>query len=264
MAVKPELVLDKSFLRAVSPTYVAELCREYRVIMPGALLFELLTGDEATRTECFGRLPAGHNPVEIVEHVGKLLQYEARRNGPCPSLAEVRTVMLYRFNAKLADGSFTLNPQQKAALAEWSNELAEDVRLHKQMSAATHNWFAELQTATPATMASAVARARERVLDVKFVRRRYGSITRPSFPRKDLVDRRWTFFRWTQVHLLAALEYIRRYGIGNPNVDAKRLENDVVDMQYQVMALLAGRIATRDQGMRAGVLALRPDMETFQ
>jgi hypothetical protein len=51
--MKPELVLDKSFLRAAHPARTVELCREYRVIMPGALFFELLTGDPEARSECF-------------------------------------------------------------------------------------------------------------------------------------------------------------------------------------------------------------------
>jgi hypothetical protein len=171
--------------------------------------------------------------------------------------------MLYEFNAKLASGEFVLTARQRVGVAEWERELAGQVALHKKMAAGTHTWFPELAGVTAATRDEVVAQAKCRVLDDKFVRLRYGSIRRKSYPRKDLLDWRWAHFRWMQVHMLSALEYIRRYGIAQDAISSKRIENDVVDMQYQVMALLAGRIATRDQAMRDAVLTLDRNAEVF-
>jgi len=258
--LRPEIVLDKSYLQGASPGAIHNLCATFRVIMPGALLFELLTGDPVEGARCFAKLPPVMNPVEIVEHVGWLLRFEIRKKKPASPLYERRHRILFNFNAKLAHGTFVPTPEQKDAIGRWEKEVEREVDAFRERVAHTHRWFPTIEAASNRERSSIIKEIQAAVArDPKLLRKLYSSIRKKSFPRSQQLDNRWAFFRWMQVHLIGDLDHIFRYGVGSDLAGARRLENEVVDLQYRIMGVLAGALATRDKKCQQVFQMLRPD-----
>lgn len=74
---------------------------------------------------------------------------------------------------------------------------------------------------------------------------------------------KWTIYRWVQVQLLYALEWLEKRGQLDPvKLTAKERENlqhDVIDIEYVILGVLQGALASRDKRMRAAFRTLRPD-----
>lgn len=258
--MRQEIVLDKSYLQAASAGAIRNLCTTFRVIMPGALFFELLTGDPGERARCFAKLPRVLNPVELVEHVGWLLRYEIRKKKPSSSLYERRHRMLFTFNAGLAEPTFVVTPKQAEGIDSWKKQVEEEVANFRHCVSTTHHLFPIIEVASNRERPSVIKEIQCAIAtNTKLVRRAYGSIRKRSFPRPALLDGRWAFFRRTQVHLLAALDHVSRYGIASDLAVARGLENEVADLEYRTMGVLAGAIATQDRRSQEVFRALRPD-----
>lgn len=260
--MKPVVVLDKSYLQGSTPESIRALCADYCVIMPGALFYELLTSSAPVRARSYAKFPAVLNPVELLENVGELLRHESRHRRPAIPLYQHRAKILFQFNPKLAAGTFELTAQQREGEMTWRREVAREADLHAEIGTVTHKWFPNTVGASGRVRASGIAEARHAVAhDPKMVRVLYNNIRRRSFPRQSEIDPRWAFFRWMQVHLLAALKHIQIHGIAATPRDRQKLEHDVLDMQYQIMGILAGRIATRDKNVVIVVSELAPAVE---
>lgn len=257
--MKLEIVLDKSYLRGSPAASIRRLCSDYRVIMPGALFYELLACSASDRARCYAKFPAVLNPVELVENVGVLLRYEARHRKPAASLYDRRAKILFEFNPKLAAGTFEFTQEQQEGIAKWRQEVAIEADIHAATCAVTHKWFPKILGASGRANPSVIAEVRQAVAtDPKLVRLLYNSIRRRSMPRQSAIDSRWACFRWMQVHLLAALRHMETHGLDAAPRDRRQLEHDVLDIQYQIMGILAGRIATRDKNVIRVVSELAP------
>jgi hypothetical protein len=257
--MKPVLVLDKSYLQGSSPGDIHALCDQYAVIMPGALFWELLTSSAPVRARSYAKFPQRPNPVAFIERVGKLLRYESRQHKPAIPLYSLRERLLFRFNPRLGAGTFQLTPQQQRGLAAWRREFAQECSTHQTTCATTHRWFPTIVGASGRVRRSELTMVCGQVASKgRMIRAFYGAIRRPSMPAAADLDRRWAYFRWMQVHLLATLRHIRTHGIARPPRNRQELEHDVLDMQYQIMGILAGRIATRDNNIAAVVSQLSP------
>ena len=81
-----EIILDKSYLDGATSQEINRLCKEYRVLMPDVLLYELTTTTETSRQRCFNKIPTTRKPVEIIPNVGTLLRYELNNLKPCTPL----------------------------------------------------------------------------------------------------------------------------------------------------------------------------------
>jgi len=73
----------------------------------------------------------------------------------------------------------------------------------------------------------------------------------------------WALYRWTQVTLLYALELLEKHGQLAPEKlttkQREKFQHDVIDMQYVVLGVLQGALASKDKRMRAMFKLLRPD-----
>ncbi len=48
---------------------------------------------------------------------------------------------------------------------------------------------------------------------------------------------------------MAALEYIRKYGSGTFDAQSKKIENDVMDIEYCIMACMTNHLASHDSNL---------------
>jgi hypothetical protein len=245
--MKADIVLDKSYLEGASQDAIHHLCEQWRVIMPGALFFEHLTTEDPIGQRSFAKLPNTTNPVALVEHVGLLLRFEKNRKRPALPLYERRRMITYRFNEKLGLGTFTPTRDQQAGIARWKEEVAQEVENFRARVAQTHTFFPEIAQATNRERPAVIKKYQDVLArDPKAVRFLYTRIRPRYSPKPAKITERWAWFRWLQLHLIAALDHIQRYGVGSTLDNARDLDNEVIDLQYRVMAALTGAFATRD------------------
>ena len=258
-SMRPPIVLDKCYLQGSTQEEIHRLCADRTVLMPEALFFELLTTTEKVRTACFRKLPATENPVELVTHVGTLLAHERETHTPATPVYERRPKMRFVFNTKLATGDFVFTDQQRAGIKEWEADVAESVADFKERASVTDKWFPSLTGYKPGMPKDRINELRQAVAsDRQMIRDIYSAIRHESFPPASALDEQWAFYRWIQVQLLAILEYIRRYGIGNALEASWRIPNDVIDMQYTVTGALVGALASRDAAVQETFKLLCP------
>ena len=98
--------------------------------------------------------------------------------------------------------------------------------------------------------------------DDDLVRHRYNQIKTPESPEGEIISKDWALFRWTQAHLLYAIEYIRKYG-PDPNMISGKLENEILDIEYCITGSLAGCLASRDKKIREIFRRMSPQGRLF-
>jgi len=59
-----------------------------------------------------------------------------------------------------------------------------------------------------------------------------------SWPPPELLNERWTLFRWIQVHLLAGLDFFMKYGLSIDPAKEK-LIHELLDLDYLIPALFS-------------------------
>lgn len=257
--MKPTIVLDKCYLQGASSAEVQNLFAGHTVLMPEALLLELLTTDERVRAGCFRKVPKGLNPVDIITHVGTLLVYERENHVPATPIHERRLDIRFTFSPKLAAGTFVFTPEQRAAISRWEANTALMVEDLKLRASATIDWFPSIASYRPGLSPVEINKLRQAVAtDSQMIRDVYDTSFHEDFPPSSIINEEWACFRWVQVQLLTVLEYIRRYGAGNVDAAFWRVHNDVVDMEYTVTGILAGALASRDGAVQETFRLLCP------
>jgi hypothetical protein len=249
------VVLDKNFLQGVSGAAVMALARRYRLVMPSALFYELLTTSAEARRRCFAKLPQTDNPVVLVDHIGVLLRHESATGKPCGKPSGHRVDFRFRFNDRLLAEDYELPEEAKAVLEEQTKDVESDVRQLIDLAEMTPSLFPGLLVGTTAQQLATRRRAEEAIGQLEQIHKFY-SVLQPVLPelRYPVVSdkfKKWAFLRWLQVLMLFALDlYVRYQGklrdALTPNV-LERLEHDVHDAQILVTGVLEGAIATREK-----------------
>jgi hypothetical protein len=257
---RPTIVLDKSYLQGAAGQEVSALCDSCNTLVTEDLVFELLTGDLETRTKCFRKLPQRENPAGIIAHPGTLMRYEVENRHPATPVWDHRMTGTFTFNEGLAAGDFKLTEEQAGGVREWEGNLAEDVEGFLQEVSTAERIFPPLDGLRPGASPERVEEICQRIAsDAEMIRTLYASFAPKGFPLPPIVGRTWVVFRRVQAHLLACVEYFARFGVGVNPTHRGRLENERIDVNYLVLALLAQGLATRDRDMQRRFRRLCPD-----
>jgi hypothetical protein len=253
--MRPIVLLDKSYFQGISANKVRELSASNELLMPDVLFFEHISSSEPGRTRCFSKLPTVDNPITLVKNVGSLLQKELRTRRPAGKPSDNRENLHFRFNSKLAEGSYTFDPPSQAALDESNEELKSDVSLLIEKMMLVPRFFPDLLKGNDKE------REQEREAAEDFLAKEaepiieFLSQLEPPLGQKSLhsaaITPSWTLFRWFQVQMLLAIDLYVRYSgtIPQPLTDNlyKKLEHDVLDAQYLILGTLEGSFATRER-----------------
>jgi hypothetical protein len=254
------VVLDKSYLRGAGKKRLCDLCESHSVLMPESLFFELLTAKkEKDRTICFGNLPDTANPVVLVHGVSAMLRYEIRERAPIKSSNEMYISVPYIFNRHLKQPDFQFSDEQRRNISEWQAAVTLRIEEFKKTSACVSGWFPRLRGYKPGMDPKDINDTKRAVCeDHTIVREIYRSIRRSTFPEADILTDEWALFCNLQTHLFAALEYVRLYGDGNSAAISDKIENEMLDLDYCVTALIVGALASHDKGLIERFRSLRP------
>lgn len=256
------LVLDRSYLQAMPGESISSLCERYRVIMTEALFFELLTAGKATMHALFAKFPECENPVVVVGHVGHLMAQEVDTNEPSSPADRLVLFNRFTFNPALAAGTYEFTADQRTALADWEKHQRESEAGFLERYRTIHRIFPQLASYKAGQGSQPLLDAQKQVAtDVILMGRAYEHYRPSRFPTTAAVGPAWAVYRWIQVQLLYALEYLRRYGPDRPEEVGQRLANDVLDAQYVVTGVLADALATGDEQVSAFFSLLKPSSE---
>lgn len=244
------IVLDKSYLVSASSEEILKLCLGNRLLMPDALLMELMRHKSPEkrkqRADCFRKLPKINNPIDLIGPVHGLIDYEINNRRNCTPIKDrVRNGSWY-FHEGLTDPNWEPEYPNDADIREWEEELASSTKVYQQMNAEVDEIFPLLKDYKPGDSSEVIESLKHKVAtDNDFIRsfvlRRYSGELRLN------VDRDWALFRQAQVQLIYALDYVFRYGPNNPEVISRLIPHDFLDMKYCIIGVLAGGLATCDK-----------------
>lgn len=252
--MRPTILLDKSFLDGVSANRLRGLGTSHELLMPDVLFFEMISTGEQSRTRCFSKLPTGENPITLVTHVGALLQKELQSHQPAGKPSENRESFRFKFHPQLADGSYTFDNQTQAALDESNEELKREVESLADYISMLPTLFPNLLKGSDHDRKNARMEAEEFLAkDSEQIIAFLSKLQHPSFPplMGATITPSWTLFRWFQVKMLFSIDLYIRYSGNIPRVKSeklyKKLEHDVLDMQYLILGALEGSFATLEK-----------------
>jgi hypothetical protein len=269
--MKNGVVLDKNFLQGANSQRVRELAESHRLIMPGALFYELMTTSSESRRKCFSKLPQTENPVVLVDHMGLLLAYELARHRPAGQPSGHRIHMRFRFNERLLSEDYVLPDEAKQVIYEQTLETEQDIDRLIDLSEQTPSLFQGLLSGTTAQRASALSQAETAISRLDVVQRFYQVLQAPegapAYPHLFGRLGKWAHLRWLQVQMLFSLHlYVRHQGRLREELTPKgriRLEHDVHDAQILAFGILEGALATSEVKLVRWWSLLRPDGEIF-
>ncbi len=265
--MKRGVVLDKNFLQGASADKVRALAASHRLIMPGALFYELMTTSPEVRRRCFSKLPQIENPVILVDHIGMLLAYEASRLRPAGQPSGHRIAMQFRFNEHLLLDDYVLPAEAQLAVDEQTKEVEQDVQRLIDLSETIPRLFPTLLSGTSMERASSRSRAEEAVSGVDEIHRFYSDLRAvggyPEHPRTFGRRGKWAHIRWLQVLMLFAVDlHVRYQGRLRESLTPKllvKLEHDIHDAQILALGTLEGAIATRERKLLRWWRLLNPN-----
>ncbi|MDP2863121.1 MAG: hypothetical protein Q8N95_10050 [Desulfobacterales bacterium] len=254
------VVLDKSYLRGAGRKKVSALCESHNVLMPESLFFELLTTKEdKDRAICFGNLPNTANPVILVQGISSMFSFEIGKKLPIKDVKDMCIDVPYIFNKHLKHLDFKYTCEQRQTLLEWQKDVASRIEGFKEKSACVSGWFPGLKGYKPGMDPKHINEAKLLICeDLSVVREIYKTIRPSTFPEAEILTEEWALFRYLQVHVFAALEYVRLFGDGNSTAISGKIENEILDLDYCVTALLVGALASHDMSLIEKFKRIRP------
>lgn len=251
------VVIDKSYVQGSSRDEIHNLCCEYRLVMPEVLFMEILTTKEENISKCFKKFPQTENPVELIPDVGSLLRFEIENKRPCTPIENHFLKFPFVFNPRLAENKFIFTKEHKDSLKEWEALTEQDSIGFAEKAIVADGWFPELSEYIPGSSIDVIHQAISKVVnDTNFLKSIYNSLRDTihqtygaTLPEADQITESWILCRYLQTHLLAAIEYIRKYGKNFSGTVTKRLKNERLDVDYCIIAALADGLASRDKTM---------------
>lgn len=254
------IVLDKSFLMATPGQKMKELCTSDTVIMTEALLFELLTTAPEERATCFRKFPSTEKPVVLATNSGVLMRKECLNGRPTDLMRDSDVGQPFRFNQGLSTPTFSIDKRQQDQIGKWQSFMDDEVRNFKEVAGLVAGFFPELKRLKPGSAKEDVQFAFDSLSgDSEKVRDIYDQIRLEGvFPTADEISPDWIVYRHLQANLIAAVEYIRKYGSGTIDAQSKKIENDVVDIEYCILGTLADALASGDSTLKEMYLLSKP------
>jgi hypothetical protein len=245
------ILIDKSWVQGGSAGTLASVSAEHDLLMPEALFYELLTTRRDEQILCFARLSKVQNSIRLLCGIPDLLRYESESGKPATPLANRCIANSISFHPTAGTTGYSFTEQHVETIeAERASREGTGLQELQRVSSVVSGWFPALKGLPANSQRDRIQPYLQRVAtDVDMVRDIFGAIRSPGMPEPAALDDRWAFFRYVQVRLVGALEYIRRYGDRNEAATGKKIPNFFLDQDYLIPALLADGLASCDAEM---------------
>lgn len=265
-AVRPGIVLDKSFLQGVPGARIAGLARSHELVMCESLFYELLTSEEPGRSGCFTKLRED-NPVALVSDIGPLLGMEIDRGQAAGRPSTHRIDLPFRFNPRLVDRSYVLPAEAQTTVGELTARLRTDVEGFLDRVEVVPSFFPDLLQGSGDERRRAWAEAEAAIVVPRALVPFYAQLEPPSgekpLPPAETTTDDWALYRYLQMQMLFALDVYVRYQGRRPDIASpavyERIEHDVLDAQVAMLGCLEGALATRERKLQRWFRLAAPD-----
>lgn len=263
-----QVILDKSYLQGAKTEQIRSLCKEHTVLMPWVLFYEILTTTEASRRNCFNKFPDVNNPVELIGSVGNLLQYELDNHQPCTPLYDRREKKVYKFHNGLRTGTFQFpNKEISTKINNHQESVKRNTRSFFELAMMVYEFFPHLSGMPYSHFPKAVQQAKQVVASngdkVRDIYDKLLLYAPPNAISAASLDPNWAYFRWIQVRVIYSLDLLLIYQGRLPPVISngfwQRIEHEMLDAEYVILASLAGALACNETKIIETYLSVRPD-----
>jgi hypothetical protein len=241
------ITIDKSFAHAASASLLAELAAQWVLVVPSAFYWEIFTTDANKRIRTVEGMPEFRRV-----HLPMLQRMESETGEP---LVDVDTPRL-QISDDLRRGAWSPNAQQASDLDRYQKESVEPALnfWNQVISARSVPGFSANELLDVHRSESAFVTLCEKLNDSERVRNIASEI---GFAHAAIIDEQWLHFRLFQAWVLHGLVLLRRYrhlGSGTPNKEL--MEHDVQDIEYLILGLHAGALATGDDSRKLAKASL--------
>ncbi len=252
------VVLDKSFLQGVRPAQLQYYVQQGWVFgIADVFWYEHFRKWDEWRLANLVKLKSVEKNLVQLPGIGEMFRAEAQKHKPASQVLVGKRVTL---NPKLRAGGqvFELDGETKEIAS------GRTVELEKRLDDMIAIWreFKALPALKDATQSETTNRVRELSLQIRDdredIRGFYRNHRISPWPEAELIDEQWTFFRWIQVHLLAGLDFFASYGV-KIQPSREKLMHELLDLEYLIVALVVGGLASREKKMIERFKLLRPD-----
>ena len=270
------IVVDKSCAQGIRS--LLEHYDQWQFLFPDAFFFEIASTGARARQRCLSKLRELHSygAVRVAPNVGEMFRKELHRLGHAGPPSE-NLVLGLDLDAFFGARFDHLSAARRDALL--STEMDFDRNVDGLIERANM-----LQRVVPGIgkgttdehRRAAFRAARETVVgDHDFVRTFFadfvcsgdhappGASLLAEIARNGILGPEWTIYRWVQVQLLYGLDLVERHGSMTSEAltpkQRERLQRDVIDIEYVILGVLQGALATNDRRMRGMFTLLRPD-----
>lgn len=263
------VILDKCYLQGASRGEIESLLMRRRLVMSGALFFELMDASVSQRVSCFGKFPSVDNPVALIDNIGVLMRLELAQLSACGRPSENAIEIRFRFNPELLNSTYQIPIEAIETMQSEREDLESDKFRLIDLSGTVASLFPGLLEGTDAQRLQCRNNAENDIADLTWIVGYYGQLRSPDpnapFPDADLVGPDWAHLRWLQVQLLFSMDLFIRYkgSLQNTLTDRVlvRIEHDVHDAQVLALGILEGALATREKKLMRWFKLLLPDGE---
>ena len=240
------VVVDKDWLIKIKMEDLNSFTNNHRFLIIAALGYEIVTAKESHLIGCRRRLKSIQKHLDIIDHVGSLLNYEIAQHNPCTPI-ENRVYdqddrIIENFLSRISTG------KEKIQIEDLHNAWEkEGVESFKMICSGVSYWLPELRKITAGSDERKIKSILEKVaINHSLIKQVYDKIRHDDYPPTEKINENWALYRWVQIHLMAGVEYVRKYGAGNIEAKSNGFSNDNIDIQYCIIGVLAGGIATDD------------------
>ena len=238
------VVLDKSYLQGVRADDLQFRVQQGWIFgIPDVLWYEHFRKWDRRRWANLKKLKSIEKSLLLLPGIGEMFRAEADQIRPAPQVMEPREV---KFEAVLDSKEFfDLDVETLKVVEERTAELEE--RLDQMVEVwMDFKRIPEFENAKSEDMPEIVEAKSIQIRDDREdMRGFYRRHRHRSFPKPELIDERWTFFRWIQVQLLAGLDFYASHGLGAP-FNREKMFHEILDLDYLIPALLVGGLACRE------------------
>jgi hypothetical protein len=249
-APNSSIIVDKSYLQGATKAEMVALSARYRLAVSDALFFELLTCGSIERAGCFSKFPPGDDPVDLINHIGTLINLEISGKKPCGKPSKYKEGGSFKFNPKVASIDFVLNTEQEKYLLEEKENIKRQVEAFLSRAVVTGTMFPNVIFGNP----SSRDEVEKLITTHDALMHFYSTLIAEGdyeLPPAELLSPEWAIYRWLQVEVLAAFNLYFRYNGAIPtNLEGKTYENiehDLLDAQLLMLGCQEGVFATRDK-----------------
>lgn len=262
------LIIDKNVLQGLSPDAWTRLAAEHTVVMTDVLFFECLKASADERAACFGKLPAIDNPIPLLQHVGHHLQFEFAHGRPLGRPSDHRVPWDYRFNATLSLRDAPMSADVEANIEHHLRAVRNRLPDYIERIRDVHDRMDRARTATGLSRPKIADQLRAEARDLSVVREFLRGFRDPEgqryLPPVEAMGADSAIVVHFQTHYAMALQRALDHGAEVVSDDfaarhGDALVHDLFDLDYLVLGVLEGGLATHEKRLRRLFVWLRPE-----